>query len=229
VISNYIICATARSGSNLLCELLASLEFAGRPFEHLWEPAGSEPKPLGVRWPHILEEGRSENGVFGTKLLWHQAERLERELPQALDRPGMSVSQVLAATLADPKYIYLTRRDRVRQAVSFARAMQTDQWRSTDTSGSEPHYDPGAITGAVRFVGEEEASWEDFFARHAIPPYRLAYEELESAPRDAIGGLLRFLGYEGLMPKSLSESRHHRQADEVTEAWVRRYEREALE
>jgi LPS sulfotransferase NodH len=226
MISNYIICATARSGSNLLCELLASLEIAGRPFEHLWEPAGSEPEPLGERWSHILEDGRGENGVFGTKLLWYQAERLERELPQVLGRPGMSLAQVLAATLADPKYIYLTRRDRIRQAVSFVRAMQTEQWRSTDTAASEPQYDADAIIGAIRFFDAEEASWEDFFLRQAISPYRLTYEELESSPRDAIGRLLRDLGYEDALPSSLPESRHQRQADEVTEAWVGRYQRE---
>lgn len=145
-----------------------------------------------------------------------------------LDRPDMSLPEVLTATLEDPKYIYLTRRDRVRQAVSFARAVQTEQWRSKVSPASEPHYDPDAITRAMHFLGEEEASWEGFFVRHAIVPYRLTYEQLDSAPRDAIGGLLRFLGYEGARPDSLSGSRHQRQADEVTEAWVRRYTLEVL-
>ena len=223
---NYLICATARSGSNLLCEILASLGFAGKPLEHLWEPPGSTPQPLGERWSHILEEGRSDNGVFGTKLLWYQADRLEHELPGALGSPGMSLSQVLATMLADPKYIYLTRRDRVRQAVSFARAIQTEQWRSMDEAASEPHYDADAITRALHFLAEEETSWEDFFTRHGISPYCLVYEGLDSTPRDAIDGLLRFLGYEGSRLDSLSGSRHERQADEVTESWVRRYTQE---
>src|SRR5438270_3620884 len=89
MINNYIICATARSGSNLLCELLTALGFAGKPFEHLWDPPGTTPEPLQRRWPHILQAGRSENGVFGTKLLWYQAERLERELPAVLGKPDV--------------------------------------------------------------------------------------------------------------------------------------------
>jgi trehalose 2-sulfotransferase len=118
-IDNYIVCATARSGSSILCELLTALKIAGKPFEHLWDPPGSAPEPLAVRWRHILEEGRSENGVFGTKLLWYQARRLERELPDARGRPGDSLVNVLAGTLEDPRYVYLTRRDRIRQAVSL--------------------------------------------------------------------------------------------------------------
>jgi LPS sulfotransferase NodH len=43
---NYIICATPRSGSNLFCELLSSLGFAGKPEEHLWNPPNERTAPL---------------------------------------------------------------------------------------------------------------------------------------------------------------------------------------
>src|SRR5437763_14993914 len=83
---NYIICATARSGSNWLCELLASTGVAGRPEEHLWDPPGSLPVPLAKRRPRVLRAGTSSHGVFGLKLLPYQA-RLERELPGV---PGLA-------------------------------------------------------------------------------------------------------------------------------------------
>lgn len=225
-ISNYIICATARSGSNLLCELLASLVFAGKPFEHLWDPPGSTSQLLAVRWPRILDEARGENGVFGTKLLWYQADRLERELPAALGQPDRSLIDVLAEAIGNPRYTYLKRRDHVRRAVSFARAIQTEQWRSMDRVASQPQYDAGAISAAIHALEQEEANWEAFFTRADIRPHRLTYEDLDSSPREAIGDLMRFLGYQGLLPNSLAGSRHQRQADDVTENWVRRYEKE---
>jgi LPS sulfotransferase NodH len=229
MISNYIICATARSGSNLLCEILSSLGFAGRPEEHLWDPEGTDPAPLAVRWPHVLHAGRGENGVFGIKLLWYQAERLEGELPDAVGRPNDSLPEVLTRTLDSPKYIYLTRRDHVRQAISFSRAIQSKQWRSMDAAKFVPQYDAAAITRELHFLIEEETTWENFFARHTLSPYRLFYEQLDSAPERTIAELLTFLGHAPGTPISLPSPQHHRQADEVTEEWRGRYQREELE
>lgn len=143
-----------------------------------------------------------------------------------LGRPDESVVQVLSAALSSPKYIYLTRRDRLRQAVSFARAIQTEQWSSLDSVSSEPRYDRDAITAARRALEAEESNWEQFFARHGIRPYRLVYEDLDAVPHDTLAALLRFLGYEEARSIALPSSQLHRQADGETEVWVERYRRE---
>lgn len=220
---NYIVCATPRSGSNLLCELLSSLGFAGKPQEHLWDPPGTEPDPLGERWPRVLRAGTGDNGVFGLKLMWYQADRLECDLPQILEMPGEPLARVLAASLADPAYIYLTRRNHLRQAISFARAMQTEHWRSMDAIAGEPRYDAQAITHGIEFLKQDEVNWEGFFARNAVSPYRLTYEELNAGPEDAVAGLLTYLGHDEPRGISLPPARHRRQADDVTEEWIRRY------
>jgi LPS sulfotransferase NodH len=206
--------------------MLSSLGFAGRPFEHFWDPEGAEQEALSSRWPRVLEEGTGDNGVFGVKLLWYQADRLERELPDYLGFPGESLGHVLADALGNPKYIYLTRRDRLRQAISFARARQTNQWRSMDPSITTPCYDRDAITRGLEFLAGEEASWESCFARNSISPYRLTYEELNAAPEDAIRELLTYLGYQGAPRISLPATRHRRQADDMTEEWLRWYRQE---
>lgn len=222
MIRNYIICATPRSGSNYLCELLSSLGLAGTPEEHLWDPEGTAPEPLAERWPRVVKAGTGANGVFGLKLIGHQAERLERELPAVLGMPGEGLARVLAASLDDPKYIALTRRDHVRQAISFTRAKQTRQWRSMDCATGAPRYDSDAIAESMGFLVWDEANWEEFFARNRITPYRLAYEELESDAGASIHEFLMYLGYTG-PPLPLPPARHLRQADEVTEDWVRRF------
>lgn len=226
MIRNYIICATPRSGSNVLCEVLSSLGYAGRPFEHLWDPPGTQLEPLADRWPRVLEAGRGPNGVFATKLMWYQAERLERELPGVLGLSVESLPQVLAATLSDPIYVYLTRRDRVRQAISLMRAEQTGQWRSMDHAAWQPYYDADAITRSLQFLARDEANWEDFFTCHAIVPYRLTYEQFDGDPEGAVAALLAHLGYDGSSPISLPEAVHRRQADHLTEEWARRYSEE---
>lgn len=166
--------------------------------------------------------------MFGIKLMWYQAERLERELPEVLGKRGQSLTRVLATTLDDPKYIYLTRRDRLRQAISLVRAMQTGQWRSMDGASGTLHYDAAAINRQVRFLEGDERHWEEFFERNALSPYRLTYEDLAATPKDTLISLLNFLGYDGSPPISLRSARHRRQADEITETWAHLYEREAL-
>ncbi len=189
MISNYIICATPRSGSNLLCEVLSSLGFAGQPGEHLWNPPGADQEPLAARWPCVLQAGTGGNGVFGLKLMGYQADRLERELPDVVGMPGTSVGLVLAATLADPKYVYLTRRDRLRQAISLVRAVQTSRWRSMDSAACAAQYDAHAISREVGFLDQHEDTWEQFFDRNRVIPDRLTYEEFMGDPQRIVAAL----------------------------------------
>jgi trehalose 2-sulfotransferase len=225
MVRNYLICATPRSGSNLLCELLSSLGFAGLPQEHLWDPPGTEPEPLSKRWSHVLQAGTGDNGVFGLKLMWYQAARLECELPEILGMPGESLARVLAATLDNPVYISLTRCNHMHQAISLARAIQTGQWRSMDAIAIEPYYDAQAIAEGIEFLRQDEADWNNFFCRNEISPYRLTYEALESSPEQVVTELLTVLG-EDEPPRISLLPAHHRQADDVTEEWLRRYTRD---
>src|SRR4051794_16615313 len=95
---SYLVCATERSGSTLLCELLAGTGVAGRP-EEFFEDLGAtgrprQPReyfedcgdheilallpplrgplplpPFEQRLAAALERGTTPNGVFGSKLM----------------------------------------------------------------------------------------------------------------------------------------------------------------
>jgi hypothetical protein len=133
---------------------------------------------------------------------------------------------IICATLANPRYVYLTRRDHLRQAISLTRAIQSGQWRSMDLPNATPCYDAASISHEMQSLKDEETDWEDFFTRNGVCPYRLAYEDLVSAPQEVITGLLTFLGHEGPTTISFAETRHGRQADDVTEQWLHRYVRD---
>src|SRR4051812_7686283 len=143
----YFVCATPRSGSTLLCRSLAATGVAGRPeeyFERLRhsglprEPreyfGGLPPQDadlldllpetrtgrpqhadLDRELPRYLEDGTTPNGVFGSKLMWgHLEDLLARLGPDTLeDRLGRL------------DYVHVTREDKVAQAVSLWRAVQT--------------------------------------------------------------------------------------------------------
>ena len=88
-VDSYFVCGTPRSGSSLLLGLLESTGVAGRPQAYFREPD----EPLWAdRWqvPHsadggfdyadylraALAAGRTENGVFGAKLMWGTLDEL---------------------------------------------------------------------------------------------------------------------------------------------------------
>jgi LPS sulfotransferase NodH len=73
---------------------------------------------------------------------------------------------VLAATFPHLRYVWLRREDRVRQAISYYRALVTKIWRSTDVglqSSKEPPFDALAIKRLVELCTWEDEAWEEFF------------------------------------------------------------------
>jgi LPS sulfotransferase NodH len=75
---SYIICATPRSGSYLLCEALRNTGVAGQPTEYVSPTFESY---WAAKWGtqtyreylnKVLEVGTSANGVFGLKVHTHQ-------------------------------------------------------------------------------------------------------------------------------------------------------------
>ena len=141
---SYFISTTPRTGSFLLAHALDSTGIAGRPqeyfdpnFEELWL------ERLGISsdaefFEKILPEGTTPNGVFAAKVHWHQFEYLARKLRAV--HGGGPILDLLRDTFPDLRYVFLTRRDKVRQAVSYYRAIETNIWwsfpgRSRDASG----------------------------------------------------------------------------------------------
>lgn len=226
VTKSYVVCATPRSGSTLLCALLAGSGVAGRPeeyFEFLWRSgaprqpreyfagvddavppalldllAPTEPGEAdrGDPFPSALERGTTENGVFGAKLMWTHlldlADRLERPADPAL----------LAERLPEPRYVHVTRADKVAQAVSLWRAVQTLAWRADD-------------------------AWRAWFAANRIEPLTIAYEALADDARAVTASVLEHVG---AGPAEIPEPPLRRQGDDRSARWVERFrsEREAV-
>jgi LPS sulfotransferase NodH len=105
--------------------------------------------------------------------MWLQAEMLEKELPPLFGLSGASLAHVFDEILGIPKYLVMTRKDRLRQALSLVRAAQTDQWTSMDRPTDQPYYDASAITLAMRYITYYEECWDAYFTEHGISPYRV--------------------------------------------------------
>lgn len=158
------------------------------------------------------------NGVLGLKLLWAQMSPLIRDIRRYTAIRSQPPPRTVAAWWGDPIYFWLRRRDRIRQAVSFARALQTDKWASTEPgNGVLPAYRRDDIEKALGRVSAEDDAWAGFFERFRLEPSVIWYEDLAAntgAIIDEITSVLK------LRPSRDWRSSLKGQSDALNDDWV---------
>ena len=154
--TSYLICATPRVGSNLLCEMLIATGLAGMPQEFFiyGDFAKSEQECVEKRlfqdWAlsnndyikKIFREGVTSNGVLGVKIMQHHFEAAIKKLRCFCPNVNGDIKDIIEFIFPNLHYVYLVREDKVRQAVSLAMALQTDRWIEIDPSVLNGKIDP---------------------------------------------------------------------------------------
>lgn len=218
--TGYAICTIPRSGSNFLGQLLASTGCLGRPLEYFNGPARrvlddpTFPDDPSEQMLRIRTLGATPNGVYALKLFPSQHD---------LVRPHVSWTEALP----DLHFIYLERRDVLGQAISWARAQQTGQYRSTQPLQAAATYDLQLIHARLRDIAREQARWTAFFARTGITPTTLIYEKLMEDPQEGVRRIADLFGYAETAVIDPSKINLKIQRDEVIEDWRKRFVSEA--
>ena len=185
----YTIAFTLRSGSNVLCDLLAA-NGIGAPTEYFQHPLGVANevhyRELGVPVDDFrafltgLLAKKSPNGIFGAKVTWDHRNVLCEAVRRHFGR-----CDGFAAFSPRHRWIFLRRRDKIGQAISLLRAVTSGTWSSlAPTSGRTPTpaYDFFRLLGILQSIVTEEYLWEDFFEQSRIEPIRIIYEDLVREP-----------------------------------------------
>ena len=241
----YLVAATQRSGSTLLCRALAATGVAGRPEEYFltgppeafpagwtfWEeglfaaPYGAMDREQYLELVRFL--GTTANGVFGAKLMWNNVPWVLDKLWELPRFAGLDHVATFRALFSDLHVIRLTRRDRVAQAVSWARAAQDGVWVVSDDDPPAPAgqavYRYDLIANLERLLIEGEQGWPRLCAELGVTPLEVEYEELADPATyaDAVGAVLRHLGVAS--PVGIPAPPTRRQSDDVNEEWIERY------
>jgi len=228
-----ILCSHPRSGSTLLGETIHAAGGLGCPLEYLHR--GFRPS-FATRWDahdlaafvEAMHRHRTDvSGVFSIKLFWRDVEEVTAEAggPAAGD-PAVGVDgmlDVLGPVLPNPTYVLLTRRDRVRQAVSAFMARETSSFRALPGAVPPPErevvYDYQAIRRQLAAADASNARWLGFFSAAGIEPYRVEYEELASDYEGTASAVLAHLG----RPVMPSAPRLRRQSTAQSEEFVLRF------
>ncbi len=215
----YCLCFTVRSGSSLLCEDLAQWH-AGEPTEYFQL---TNPVMADTDMPdHLVAHAEAaRDDYFGFKISWEQAYQLTERL--RIDGEE-SVSFDLRTVFPDLLYIHITRRDKVRQAVSAWRAEHTGAWHWPVGSALElaqPEYDFAAIRRHLQKALAEDWLWRSHFQDAGIQPFVLAYEDYEQDREGHLVRIAEFLGVAGERPGLQDRLRVMR--DDWTEGMVARF------
>jgi len=225
--SSYFVCGTPRSGSWLLCGLLASTGVAGRPHEWFWRDTENanrqawEVSCFADYLARVRDAATTPNGVLGSKLMWVYLEDLLVRLRQL---GGASPDRSLIGRhFPSPRFIWIRRVDVIAQAVSWAKAIQTGRWHHWDVR--EPHavpvYDREQIDALAREAAAHDAAWAAWFAANEIDQLTVRFEELVADPVGVTRAVLRFLdiGADGVAIAPLTVMT----SDRSNEEWLARY------
>ena len=263
---SYLVCATQRSGSTLLCELLRATGVAGVPdeyFERLYRtglprqpreyfedvsvkdiadrlqptrPGRPEQPGEFEQWfRYVLQRATTPNGVFGAKMMWNYLEDFKQRMAELPGLEDLTYNEMLDAVFPRLRIVFIRRRDKVAQAVSLWKAVQTQEWHTESELGSEDidadyganvEYDYRAIEHLLNELHLWDARWEDWFHSTGRDPIRVFYDEFIQSRAATIGRVLDTLGI--APPEPPGNKTMKRQFDDLSKDWVSRfrYERE---
>jgi LPS sulfotransferase NodH len=238
----YLICATPRSGSTLLSFGLGSTKLAGNPNEYLdanvvlnWsQQLGFSVRSYTDYLQQLIAATRTPNRVFGAKIMWQCVkDTLSVYAATVPELAALPLHEQIAVMLHQPRYIYITRKDKLRQAISLVKAAQTNIWIQWSGSAvqkaapaAEPTYHPAAIEEQLNTITTVEYTWQSFFRIAGVEPYTVVYEDLVERYDDIILDILRYLQIDIPPGFRVPPPATERQADSVSEAWYERFQTE---
>lgn len=242
----------------MLCAGLRAANVAGYPEEYFWH---GNHKALAAAWeldpgdqPSLvraaIERGTSKNGVFGCKVMWGYLDDACAMLAAAFEvDPRQSNAEILQASFPDLRLVFLERADSVAQAISYARAVQSDVWAivaGAEVRGSQPalelpHVGGGASSSSPhrfdfhaveyfrREVERHNRAWRAWFELSGFEPVRVEFEDVVDDYEATITRVVRQLGlvapHEDVnIPPPATE----RQSGAQSARWRLRYEERAL-
>lgn len=219
-----------RAGSTFLSHLLWRTGCLGAPLEYLnFEPAGpygfatASPDLQRRLWRSVLRRRCSTNGVFGLKAFPPQLEQLKRRNPELLK----DVLSVILPQGKPRKILYLRRRDRIAQAVSYARASMSGIWRKDQEGATATpiQYSDEAIEAAERGILLQESVWEEMLSDLGIEPLNLWFEDVLANPESAAEAVADHLGVRIDRCAAVEVPQIEKQSEEDSLAWAERYAR----
>ncbi|MCO6185889.1 Stf0 family sulfotransferase [Rhizobium sp. L1K21] len=240
---SYVICTSPRSGSTLLCKLLAATGICGNPKSYFYDlsvaewldeleledQGGSERETLEYIFRTVIAKGTLDTGIFGLR---QQRRSFDFFLEKSaiLYPDAKSDREIFEMAFGRTRFIYLTRLDKVEQAVSITIAEKTGLWHKapdgTEIEREEPTDKPGYDGETIRRHYETfldyDRKWKNWFQAEKIEPISLTYEALSADPIATLRHVLKQLGLDPDAADSVTPG-VAKLADETNRQWAARF------
>jgi LPS sulfotransferase NodH len=248
---SYCVWFSQRVGSTLLTRALEDTGIAGRPHEWLnfartagMLAAYGASDALALR-EELWRRATTDNGTLGVK--YGMTERLHQELtslfagvlPGTADPDGRRAWQ---AFFPDCQHVFMTRRNKIRLAVSWWRAIKTEEWhrphRSATAAGDPARKPPptdlrdlysyDALDHLFAEASLREAAMQEQFSRWNIVPHTIVYEDFIASYEPTVRSVLDYLQIPDRQHIAIPAAAFDPLADEVSESWSQRFYRERM-
>ena len=214
----YVIASTPRSGSHMLGHLLKETSLFGYPLEYFhqnhlpkWKQR-FKTDDLEQTVKEIKRWRTSTNGVFGTKLHFEHT-------------PSINGVRNLSYFFPNAKYIILSRKNIVKQAVSYALATQTGVWFEgvPPKADAKVEYDYDLIDSKLRNILTSTNSWRYTLATQALDYIELNYEDILQRIPEHVDIIGKFLGIK-IPPNTIpSTPTTTKQSNPISKVWTERF------
>ena len=213
-----MIATLPRSGSSAFCLELWRTGVLGAPLEYT-NPKMATSTP---RWRELLRHEMKywkalqrvrtgPNGVFSYKFFAHEYVEILRERPK------------LIPLIAPTHVVYLTRADKLAQAISYSRAIRSGAWFANAAKQKPCEYDERHIQECMDALSRQELAWEHVFDVTHTRPLRVTYEEFVAAPSAVVKAILEYVVPGPHTREPLPIPQLEIQRDTVSDNWKQRF------
>lgn len=235
---SYTIWFTQRTGSTLLCKAIESTGIAGVPRE--WFNCPPDLLTTFKKTNHAeLQEylyklGTTSNGIFAINHSFYEphfsqlTETLRKFPACSPDETRRTV--IWEQVLPNHRHIFMTRRNKVRLAVSWWRAIQSEEWHISSSESRKEidladKYSFDAINHLYNECSMREAGIQEFFAEGGITPLNIFYEDFIQNYEETVRTILAYLRLDS-GPVSIAPPALTKLADPISEEWAQRFREE---
>ena len=211
----YIICSSPRSGTNLLRHLLTwhkigipteihrdYIDFRRTPVEEMESVFQIEYLHNFLKGCNFVPAHRDYSNIpieYYSRTVWSfQFHEMIKNLRGVASLDSVADKDVLSTLYPGIKYIYLYRKDKIKQAVSIEMARQSDEWLVTKTMPVDRYtdysYDFGDLARELIWRFDAEVVWQDIFEEFDIRPLVLCHEDFLADMVQGLADIAEFLG-----------------------------------
>lgn len=213
-ITKVIVCFVNRSGSNFLCDQIekaTGYNLAGEFFNP--EPVLNNSKNWDAssldEYIDKLITNLSRNGGFVCKMGWHQMLYLKKV-------------GLYDKYFSDAKIILLERKDVLKQAVSYYKALHTNQWTSNQqATQKEVLFNGEKIRDLIVSISNHYSIFKAFIAIYDVESMHLFYEDFCKNKQHLLVEIVNFIGAE--LKSFNEEDRITKQHDDINNRLIKEF------